>query len=364
MSQNEQLWYVGVSGQQEGPWTTADVVARLQSGALTAEAYVFTAGMAQWMPIRSTAPFAQLLGGGGPPVPPPTAPAPAGSDVIDFRILGEELQCVELTLDPGEAVISEAGAMLYMEAGIEMEAIFGDGTGRPDETLADRAMAIGSRYLTGESLALTRFVNKDPSNRRHVVFAAPYPGRIVPLDLKELGGKILCEKGAFLAAARGTRVGLEFNANLGTGLLGGEGFILQKVEGDGMAFLHAGGFIFPKQLAAGETIRLDTGCLVAMQPTIRYDVKWVGGVINAVFAGEGVVLATLTGPGTVWVQSLPFSRMAGKIYAAAPQTGGPRIGEGSVAGRLGDLAMGSSGASAQIDPMQLASHIGRFLRRG
>jgi len=362
--QPEQQWYVGINGQQEGPLPTGAVVARVQQGAIPDTAYVFAQGMPSWAPIRSVPPFATFYGTNLPaPPPPPTGPRPA--DEIDYVIHGEELQCVEITLDPGEACIAEAGAMLYMEPDIKLDTIFGDGSQCPEETVGDKALSIGKRVLMGETIALTMFSNEHATDQRHVSFASPYPGKIVPLDLKQLGGKIICEKGAFLAAARGTKVDIEFQRKIATGLFGGEGFILQSLQGDGLAFVHAGGYIFQRDLKDGETLRVDTGCIVAFQPHVNYDVQLVGGIVNTVFGGEGLFLATLTGPGTVWLQTLPFSRLAGRIYAAAPQTGGRRIGEGSVLGTVGDVAMGNmTPQMPSMDANSLISGISRLVRGG
>ncbi len=354
----EQMWYYGQNGQQMGPVPTSQLIGMVQGGQVDRSSYVFTQGMATWTPITAVQPFSMYFGTAAPPPPMPKAP-PAAADVIDYTITGEEMQLVEVTLDPGEACISEAGALLWMEADISMNQIFGDGRKEQDESLTDKALAAGKRVLTGESIALTQFRNDSTSQRRVVAFASPYPGKIIPMDLAQLGGKMICQKDAFLAAAHGIRVGIEFNRNIGAGLFGGEGFILQKLEGEGLAFVHAGGCIVPKTLAAGETIRLDTGCLVAFQPTVGYDIKFVGGIANAVLGGEGLFLATLTGPGMVWVQSLPFSRLAGRIYAAAPQLGGRDMGEGSILGGAGDLAMGSG----NVDASSLITGIARMMKK-
>lgn len=360
--QTEMMWFVGVNGAQEGPLPTSAVMARLQARTLPDTAYVFTQGMASWTPIRTAQPFAAMLGGTMPPSPPPM-PAPAAApDVIDWQIIGEEMQYVEVTLDPNEACIAEAGALLYMTPGIEMETVFGDGTGRPDETFFQKAMAAGSRAIMGESIALTLFKNT-AGEKRSVSFAAPYPGKIVSMDLAQLGGKVICQKDAFLCAARGAKLGIEFQSNIAAGLFGGEGFILQKIEGQGIAFVHAGGCVFARQLAAGETLRVDTGCIVGFQPSVKYDVQMVRGIANVVFGGEGLFLATLTGPGTVWLQSLPFSRLAGRVFAAAPQTGGTRSDEGSILGQAGDLAMGSGApALPGIDAVSVIRGISKLVR--
>ena len=280
----------------------------------------------------------------------PSAPASSGgathksagqvSDEIDYEVFGEEMQFVEITLDPQEACIAEAGSFMYMDPGIEMKTIFGDGSAQDQSGgFMGKLMSAGKRVLTGESLFMTIFGNQG-SGRQKVAFASPYPGRIVPLDLPKHGGTVLCQKDAFLCAAKGVAVGIAFQRKLGAGFFGGEGFILQKLEGDGKAFVHAGGTIVQRELRAGETLKLDTGCLVAFDQSVNYDIQMVPGIKTALFGGEGLFFATLTGPGTVWIQSLPFSRLASRVYAAAPQTGGKRTGEGSVLGGLGDLMMG------------------------
>jgi uncharacterized protein (TIGR00266 family) len=261
-------------------------------------------------------------------------------DEIDYEIFGEEMQFVEITLDPREACIAEAGAFMYMDPSIEMETIFGDGSSKSGGGLMGMIMSAGKRVLTGESLFMTVFANKGGA-RQKVAFASPYPGRIVPLDLRQLGGTMLCQKDAFLCAAKGISVGIAFQRKLGAGFFGGEGFILQKLEGDGLAFVHAGGAIIERELAAGETLRLDTGCLVALQPQVSYDIQFVGGIKTALFGGEGLFFATLRGPGKVWLQSLPFSRFASRVFSAMPgNPAGRRQGEGSILGPLGDLLGG------------------------
>lgn len=254
---------------------------------------------------------------------------------IDYQILGESMQFVEVELDPHETVVAEAGALMMMEDNIEMETIFGDGSKQDGGGIMNRLIGAGKRMITGESLFMTTFTNKG-TQKRHVYFASPYPGEILPMDLSELNGKIICQKDAFLAAAKGVSVGIEFQRKLGAGFFGGEGFIMQKLEGDGMAFIHAGGTICARELAPGEKLRIDTGCLVAMTADVNYDIEMVSGVKTALFGGEGLFFATLQGPGTVWVQSLPFSRLASRVFAAAPvsQGGG---GQSSDEGGLGGL---------------------------
>jgi uncharacterized protein (TIGR00266 family) len=331
-------WYVAVNGKQKGPWSTEEVVRRIQSGQVPRSAHVFAQGLAGWEPVTSRAEFANAFGGAS--LPPPPAPGGSASDEIDYEIFGEEMQYVEVTLDPHEACIAEAGSFMYMGPAIEMETIFGDGSGKGGGGLMGMLMSAGKRVLTGESLFMTVFANKGGS-RQKVAFASPYPGRIVPLDLRQLGGTMLCQKDAFLCAAKGISVGIAFQKRLGAGFFGGEGFILQKLEGDGLAFVHAGGCIMERDLAAGETLRLDTGCLVALQPHVSYDIQFVGGIKTALFGGEGLFFATLRGPGKVWLQSLPFSRFASRVFSAMPQNpGGRRVGEGSVLGGLGDLLGG------------------------
>ena len=259
---------------------------------------------------------------------------------IDYEVVGDDLQFVKIELDPQEAVVAEAGGMMYMEDGIAMETIFGDGSQQSKQGgVMGMLMGAGKRLLTGESLFMTVFANQSPGKRK-VAFAAPYPGKIVPLHLSELGGEVICQKDSFLAAAKGVAIGIAFQRRLGVGLFGGEGFIMQRLTGDGWAFLHAGGTIEQRDLAAGEVLRVDTGCIVGLARTVDYDIEMVKGVKSWIFGGEGLFFATLRGPGRVWLQSLPLSRLAGRIYAAAPQTGG-RKEEGSILGGLGNLLDGS-----------------------
>ncbi|GGA84992.1 TIGR00266 family protein [Ornithinibacillus halotolerans] len=253
---------------------------------------------------------------------------------IDYKLYGDDMQFVEVELDPSETVIAEAGSLMMMDDQIQMETIFGDGSSQSGG-LMGKLLGAGKRVLTGESLFITTFTNVG-MGKRHVSFASPYPGKIIPMDLSELDGKLICQKDSFLAAAKGVAVGIEFQRRLGTGFFGGEGFIMQKLEGDGMAFVHAGGTIHKRELQPGESIRVDTGCLVAMTGNVDYNIEFVGGIKTALFGGEGLFFATLKGPGTVWIQSLPFSRLASRIFAAAPERGGSK-GEGSVAGGLFDL---------------------------
>lgn len=248
---------------------------------------------------------------------------------VDYEILGDDIQIVEIELDPGETVIAEAGAMNYMEDGITYEARMGDGT-EPDAGFVGKLFSAGKRALTGESLFMTHFTNQ-AGGKRKVAFASPYPGKIVPLELAQFGGRLTCEKDAFLCAALGTKVSIAFHKKLGAGFFGGEGFILQRLEGDGRAFLHAGGTIVRKELN-GQTLRVDTGCLVAFTDGIDYDIQRAGNLKSMVFGGEGLFLATLRGHGSVLLQSLPFSRLADRVLAHAPSAGGSAKGEGSLIG--------------------------------
>jgi uncharacterized protein (TIGR00266 family) len=254
---------------------------------------------------------------------------------IDYRILGEEMQCVEIELDPDETAIAEAGSFMMMDDGIQMQTIFGDGTGQ-EKGILGKLWSAGKRVLTGESLFMTTYTNTG-QGKKTVTFASPYPGKVIPLDLSRLGGKMICQKDSFLCAAKGVSVGIEFQRKLGTGLFGGEGFIMQKLEGDGLAFVHAGGYVLEKELMPGEFLRVDTGCIVAFAPTVDYDIQFVGGIKNTIFGGEGLFFATLRGPGKVWIQSLPISRLAGRILAYGTVK---RKEEGSILGGLGNILDG------------------------
>lgn len=256
------------------------------------------------------------------------------TDEIDYHIHGEEMQCVEIELDPQETAVAESGSFMMMDDGIQMQTIFGDGTGQ-ERGFLGKLMSAGKRVLTGESLFMTAYTNTGQGKRR-VFFASPYPGKIIPLDLAQLGGKMICQKDSFLAAAKGVSVGIEFQRKLGTGLFGGEGFIMQKLEGDGLAFVHAGGYIIEKTLQPGELLKIDTGCIVAFTPSCNYDIQFVGGIKNTIFGGEGLFFATLRGPGKVWIQSLPISRLASRVLQYSLR----RKDEGSLLGGLGNAMDG------------------------
>lgn len=261
------------------------------------------------------------------------------SHEVDYEIIGDDMQIVEIELDPRETVIAEAGAMNYMNDGITFEAKMGDGS-KPDTGLFGKLLDAGKRVLTGESIFMTHFTNQG-SGKKRVAFAAPYPGKIIPIDLSDINGELLCQKDAFLCAAMGTEVSIAFTKRLGTGFFGGEGFILQRLRGDGKTFIHVGGTVVKKELHH-ETLRVDTGCLAAFTSGIDYDIELAGGLKSMFFGGEGLFLATLKGTGTVYLQSLPFSRMADRILAHAPRAGGSRKGEGSVLGKLGGLLDGDN----------------------
>ncbi|HEV8605191.1 MAG TPA: TIGR00266 family protein [Tepidisphaeraceae bacterium] len=257
------------------------------------------------------------------------------ADEIDYEIFGEEMQYVEITLDSGEMVIAEAGAMMFMTPGIKMETVFGDPSAQQKQGFLGKVMSAGKRLVTGESLFMTTFTNI-AGGREKIGFASPYPGKILPMDLKKLGGELICQKDSFLCAARGVQIGIAFQKKLGVGLFGGEGFIMQRLTGDGLALVHAGGTMMKRTLQAGEMLKVDTGCIVALTPSIHYDIQFVGGIKNTLFGGEGLFFATVSGPGEVWLQSLPFSRMAGRIMAA----GGGGKEEGSILGKVGGMLSG------------------------
>lgn len=324
-------WYMAVGGEQVGPVSEDDIVSNIKNGSVDARTMVFIAGMQDWTPLKDVPKFAPHLG----TIAPPPVPRARRADVVDYKIEGEDLQFVEVELDPGEAVVAEAGVLMYMTQGIKMETIFGDGSGQQSGIMG-ALLGAGKRVLTGESLFMTVF-SAQGAGKERVAFAAPYPGRILAMDLPNHGGELVCQKDSFLCAAKGVEISIAFQKKIGVGLFGGEGFIMQRLQGDGLCFVHAGGMLTEIELGRGETLRVDTGCLVALQPSVNYDVQFVGGVKTALFGGEGLFFATLTGPGRVWLQSLPLSRLAGRIYRAAPQTGGSRKGEGSILDVVGGL---------------------------
>lgn len=330
-------WYLSYDGQQIGPFDLAEARRRAQADS---DGYAWRNGMADWLPINHVG---ELHGssGGPPPVVPSTGSAQARrADEIDYEIFGSESQYVVIELDPGESAVAEAGAMMYKDASIEMTTIFGDGSGGEGEGFMGKLLGAGKRLVTGESLFTTVFTHQG-HGKAHVAFAAPFVGNIMPVHLGETGGRLICQKDSFLCAAKGVSIGIYFQKKILTGLFGGEGFIMQKLEGDGMAFIQAGGTLMERCLGAGEELHVDTGCLVAMQDSVQFDLQQAGGIKTALFGGEGLFFARLRGPGIVWLQSLPFSRLAGRMLAAAPQGGGRDTGEGSVLGGIGDIVMGN-----------------------
>ena len=339
---SQQQWYMAIGGHQVGPVSQDDVITNLRNGTIDGNTLVFTAGMKNWTPLTDVPELAAFLSGGSATrlAAPPPPIAGRSAHEIDFRVLGSEMQFVEVELDPGESAVAEAGSMMYMTPGIQMETIFGDGSGQKSGVMG-ALLGAGKRLITGESLFMTVFTNGG-AGKQQVAFAAPYPGKILAMDLKQLGGELICQKDSFLCAAKGVSIGIAFQRRIGVGLFGGEGFIMQRLQGDGLSFVHAGGTLHPVDLAAGQTLRVDTGCLVALQPSVGYDIQFVGKIKTALFGGEGLFFATLTGPGRAWLQSLPFSRMADRIYKAAPAARGGRREEGSILGGLGGLLDGDN----------------------
>ena len=319
-------WYYVKDEQTIGPMSV-DELRQALSGADGPNTPVWGPGAPEWTAARH---IASLGVGSTKLATPPKAPAKRKADEIEYEIFGDDMQFVEVTLDPGEVVIAEAGGMMYMSQGIEMQTVFGDPS--KNQGFLGKLFDAGKRMVTGESLFLTTF-GAMSSKREQVSFAAPYPGKIIPLQLDQLGGEIICQKDAFLCAARGVHIGIAFQKRILAGLFGGEGFILQRLTGDGLAFVHAGGTIHRRELEVGEMLRLDTGCLVAFQPSVEYDIQMTGGIKNTIFGGEGLFLATLKGPGTVWLQSLPFTRLAGRILANMPRG----KGEGSILGGAANI---------------------------
>jgi uncharacterized protein (TIGR00266 family) len=260
-------------------------------------------------------------------------------DLVDYAIKGSEMQFVEVELDPGEAAVGEAGSLFFMDAGIGMDTVFGDGSASQSGGFFGKLLGAGKRLVTGESLFTTVYTNQT-QQKQTVAFGAPYPGKILPMDLAALGGMLICQKDAFLCAARGVSLGIHFQQKLSVGFFGGEGFIMQKLEGDGLAFVHAGGTVVRRELRPGQTLMVDTGCVVAFTPDVSFEIQYVGKIKTALFGGEGLFLAKLSGPGTVWLQSLPFSRLASRVFAAAPQRGGSREEGSMLTGLAGGTLLG------------------------
>jgi uncharacterized protein (TIGR00266 family) len=331
-------WFLSINGQQVGPFDQATAAMQARQNP---SAFCWRQGFQNWLPVGQVAELFQAQAPGSGMMAPAAPMGGQRADEVDFKIYGEDVQFVEIELDPGESCVAEAGSMMYKDATIKMESVFGDGTqAQASGGFMGKLLGAGKRLISGESLFTTVFTHAGGSGKTRVAFAAPYPGTVLPLSLAKFGGKLICQKDAFLCAARGVSIGIHFQKKVLTALFGGEGFIMQKLEGDGMVFVHCGGTLIEKELRAGEVLHVDTGCVAAMTQTVSFDIEQVGGVKSMIFGGEGVFFAKMTGPGHVWIQSLPFSRLAGRIFAAAPQTGGGGVGEGSILGGLGTLLGG------------------------
>jgi uncharacterized protein (TIGR00266 family) len=329
-------WYLSYDGKQQGPYDLGQARAVAKSNP---NGHCWREGFTGWLPINQVEELSQSDSQVMAPPVPPTSRSRA--DEIDFKIIGSEMQFVEIELDPGESVVAEAGAMMYKEPSIRMEAVFGDGSHNDNQGgFMGKLMGAGKRLLTGESLFMTLFTHTGQGKAR-AAFGAPYPGNIIPVKLTDVNGTLICQKDCFLCAARGVSIGIAFQRRILTGLFGGEGFIMQKLEGDGQVFMHAGGTIVEKQLGSGEVIHIDTGCVVAYEASVDFNIEQAGNIKTALFGGEGLFFAVLRGPGKIWLQSLPFSRLAGRMLQAAPQRGGSK-GEGSILGALGGFLDGDN----------------------
>ncbi len=322
-------WYLSYDGKQTGP---LDLSQARKQAASNPDGHAWHEGFAEWLPISQVAELNQEA----PTQVSPPPQSTRSSDEIDFKIFGTEMQFVEVELDPGESAVAEAGAMMYKNPSIQMESVFGDGSTTGNGGFMGKLLGAGKRLLTGESLFITVFTHTG-QGKAHVAFGAPYPGNIIPVTLTNVGGTLICQKDSFLCAAKGVSIGIFFQKRILTGLFGGEGFIMQKLEGDGMVFMHAGGTIVERVLGPGEVLHTDTGCVVAMESTVSFDIQQAGNIKTVLFGGEGLFFATLQGPGKIWLQSLPFSRMAGRMLSAATTK---KKGEGSILGGIGDLLDG------------------------
>src|SRR5688572_8205472 len=335
-------WYYAQGQNRIGPMPLAQLIQQLPSVG-GPNALVYGPGFSNWLPASQVPQIAQAMGGGvataARPVMPPLPSTAAGrgrAHEIDFEVHGNEMQYAVITLDPGETVIAEPGGFMYMDMGIEMKTVFGD-PNKEKSGFFDKLKTAGKRLLTGESMFMSTFTNIG-HGRQQVAFAAPYPGKIIPMRLSELGGEMICQKDSFLCAAKGTEIGIAFQKKIGVGLFGGEGFIMQRLAGDGVALVHAGGTLMERDLGPGDTLKIDTGCVVCFTPSVSFDIQFVGGFKNTLFGGEGLFFATLTGPGRIWLQSLPFARLAGRVLANS--AGGKE--EGSLLGGLGRMFDGDN----------------------
>ncbi len=341
-------WYLSYDGKKIGPLDQSQALFNVK---MNPNGLAWSEGFDDWIPISQV----EELGGTPKPASPspkpepdiPLSPAdssaisptptPLDSHEIDYKIFGTEMQFVEVELDPGESAVAEAGAMMYKDSQVQMETIFGDGAkGSTGGGFMDKLLGAGKRLLTGESLFMTVFTHTG-HGKAHVAFAAPYPGNIIPVSLANTGKRLICQKDSFLCAAKGVSIGIHLQQKIMTGLFGGEGFIMQKLEGDGMVFMHAGGTVVERQLEYGELLHVDTGCVVAFEQTVDFDIQQAGGIKTMLFGGEGFFFATMQGPGKIWLQSLPFSRLAGRMLQASPQAGTVSKGEGSILGGFGNL---------------------------
>lgn len=331
------MWYLSYNGEQIGPLDPQQARARASADP---NGYAWREGFAEWVPLPQVSELTGASASMPASAPPPPGRGPR-SDEVDYEIFGHEMQYVEVELDPGESAVAEAGAMMYKNPAIKLETVFGDGShSGQGGGLLDKLVGAGKRLVTGESLFTTVFTHTGQGKAR-VAFGAPYPGSIIPVKLTDVGGTLICQKDSFLCGAKGVAMGIFFQRKILTGLFGGEGFIMQRLDGDGLVFIHAGGCVTEKVLEPGEVLHVDTGCVVGFEQQVGFELEQVGGIKSSLFGGEGVFFAVLTGPGRVWLQSLPFSRMAGRMLAAAPQRGGSQ-GEGSVLGGLGNLLNGDN----------------------
>lgn len=328
-------WYISYGSDPIGPFDLSQAIAQARKDP---SGHAWREGFAQWLPI----PQIDELSSTPPAIPAPSFSSKGAADEINFKIMGSEMQFVEIELDPGESAVAEAGAMMYKDSSIQMETVFGDGSKKTKGGggFMDKLLGAGKRLLTGESLFMTVFTHTG-QGKAHVAFGAPYPGNIIPVALDQTGGCLIAQKDSFLCAAKGVSIGIQMQRKILTGLFGGEGFIMQKLEGDGLVFVHAGGTVINRILSPREILQVDTGCIVALEKSVQFDIEQAGNIKTALFGGEGLFLANLRGPGKIWLQSLPFSRLAGRMLQAAPQKGGS-TGEGSLLGSLGNFLDGDN----------------------